>query len=84
MMAIGAMLTARQLGFSLPGDLALVGFDDIMMGAMIEPPLTTMHIAQYELGYRAGQEILRRLSGQVSTSTLITVPVGRFPSWFGF
>jgi LacI family transcriptional regulator len=75
LMAIGAMLTARQLGFSLPGDLALVGFDDITISAMIEPPLTTMHIAQYDLGHLAGQEVLRRLSGQVSSSRLITVPV---------
>ncbi len=41
--AIGAMRAARELGLSLPGDLSVVGFDDVDLAAHVDPPLTTVH-----------------------------------------
>jgi DNA-binding LacI/PurR family transcriptional regulator len=42
-MAIGAMSAARELGLRIPGDLSVVGFDDIDLAAHVDPPLTTVH-----------------------------------------
>jgi DNA-binding LacI/PurR family transcriptional regulator len=42
-MAIGAMRAARELGLRTPGDLSVVGFDDIDLAAHVDPPLTTVH-----------------------------------------
>ena len=49
-MAFGAIHAARQLGFKVPDDLAVVGFDDVPLSAYFEPPLTTVNIPRYRLG----------------------------------
>lgn len=41
-MALGAMAVARRMGFAIPGDLAIAGFDDSSGGRMTFPPLTTV------------------------------------------
>ena len=44
------MNAARELGFRIPGDLAVVGFDNIPLSAYFDPPLTTVEIPMYEAG----------------------------------
>jgi len=41
--AIGALGAARSVGLRVPGDVSIVGFDDIDIAAHIDPPLTTVH-----------------------------------------
>ena len=41
-LAVGAVAHAQSLGLSVPGDLAIAGFDDSDIGAMIHPALTTL------------------------------------------
>jgi DNA-binding LacI/PurR family transcriptional regulator len=67
-MAIGAMLAAEHLEMSVPDDVAVVGFDDIPMAAMIVPPLTTMRIPQYELGKLTGELLMKHLTEKDATS----------------
>jgi DNA-binding LacI/PurR family transcriptional regulator len=54
-MALGLMRAARSLGRQIPGDLAVVGFDDIPESAFYYPPLTTIRQDLYELGRIAVQ-----------------------------
>ena len=42
-MAIGAMRALRDLGLAIPGDVSVVGFDDIDLAQHVDPPLTTVH-----------------------------------------
>jgi DNA-binding LacI/PurR family transcriptional regulator len=42
-MAIGAMSALRDLRLNVPGDVSVVGFDDIDLAAHVDPPLTTVH-----------------------------------------
>lgn len=41
-MAIGAINAAYEIGLSVPGDVSIVGFDDIAMATAVWPPLTTV------------------------------------------
>ncbi|MEM1116602.1 MAG: LacI family DNA-binding transcriptional regulator [Bacteroidota bacterium] len=58
MMAIGAMTAAREAGLSLPRDLAVVGFDDVPVAALVDPPLTTMAMPKGDLGRAAADHIV--------------------------
>jgi LacI family transcriptional regulator len=75
LMAIGAILAAEHLELKVPDDIAVVGFDDIMMASMITPPLTTMGIPQFELGKLTGTLIMELLKDQKTDSQIILYPV---------
>jgi DNA-binding LacI/PurR family transcriptional regulator len=37
------------MGFSIPDDVSIIGFDDIEMSDIVHPPLTTLRLPRYEL-----------------------------------
>jgi len=47
--AIGALRVIRRHGFSVPADFSIVGFDDIDMSDIIQPPLTTLRLSREDL-----------------------------------
>jgi DNA-binding LacI/PurR family transcriptional regulator len=57
--ALGALVTIRAAGLRVPDDIALVGFDDIPLAQYVDPPLTTMHLPAYGLGWGAGEMLMR-------------------------
>ncbi|MCS7219810.1 MAG: LacI family DNA-binding transcriptional regulator [Anaerolineae bacterium] len=62
--AIGALRALRETGVRVPEDMALVSFDDIPPAFAIEPFLTVAAQPAYEMGRRATELLLARLSGQ--------------------
>ncbi len=64
MMAIGAMQQAKRLGFRIPQDLSIVGFDDIQFAEYCDPPLTTVSQPRYQIGYQAMNMLLDQLKGK--------------------
>ena len=75
LMAVGAGVACRQLDLSIPRDVALVGFDDIVIAALVTPALTTVRIAQYELGKLTSQLLLERLQNKNLPPKSVLVPV---------
>jgi DNA-binding LacI/PurR family transcriptional regulator len=63
MLAIGLILGLINLGVKVPADLAVMGCDDMPMGALIRPALTTVHVPMYDIGVRATQLLLRAMEG---------------------
>jgi LacI family repressor for deo operon, udp, cdd, tsx, nupC, and nupG len=59
--AIGALSGLQGLGYSVPDDLSLVGFDDIPMVQLTSPPLTTIRVGRRALGQVAVQLLLGRI-----------------------
>jgi LacI family transcriptional regulator len=75
LMAIGALDAARELGVSVPGDVAVVGFDDIEPAAHAVPPLTTVSNPGYETGLLAGVILRERMIGRYDGPTrTVTLP----------
>jgi LacI family transcriptional regulator len=60
--ALGAMAAVRERGIRIPQDIALVGFDDIFLAAYVSPPLTTVRLPAYGLGWAAGDMLIRLIS----------------------
>ncbi len=56
--AIGAMKAFKQKGFKIPEDIAIIGFDNIQEGKIIEPSLTTMNVPRYFMGQLAVKTLL--------------------------
>jgi len=63
--AIGAMQAMREMGLTVPDDIALVTLDDIPAVFTIEPFLTVARQPAREMGRKAAQILLDRLSGQL-------------------
>ena len=53
----------RRRGLRIPGDVSLVGFDDVPWMGMVDPAITVVEQPTLELGRRAALLLLRRLNG---------------------
>ncbi len=62
--AIGALLCANELGYQVPLDISVVGFDDIPVSKWVYPPLTTVKQPLYQMGEKAGLELIKKLNGE--------------------
>ncbi|MCF8482759.1 MAG: LacI family transcriptional regulator [Rhodospirillum sp.] len=61
LMALGVLGALRNLGVSVPGEVSVVGFDDIHMSRHPLINLTTVHYPQHETGAMAARLLLRRI-----------------------
>ena len=59
---VGAMNAARDLGFSIPEDLKIVGFSDSQIAKISNPGLTTIHQSGYTIGENAARLLLEEIS----------------------
>ena len=64
MMALGAIRAAADAGLSVPGDISVVGFDDIQLADHMNPPLTTLRQDKAGLGSAAGRVLARMIDGE--------------------
>jgi DNA-binding LacI/PurR family transcriptional regulator len=88
--ALGVYQAAREAGLRVPGDLSVVGFDDLPVVAWVDPPLTTVHqpltemaVAATELALTLGQgEEAPRTGLEIATTLTVrdsTAPPPRTP-----
>ncbi len=63
-MAIGVLQVLEGQQVNVPGDAAVMGFDDIRLARYVVPPLSTIHQPMYELGVAAMKQLQRALSGK--------------------
>jgi LacI family transcriptional regulator, repressor for deo operon, udp, cdd, tsx, nupC, and nupG len=73
--AAGVLRAARELGRSVPGDLSIVGFDDIIMAMYTDPPLTTVSVPKEQLGRRATARLIEAVDGKPDGAREEIVPV---------
>lgn len=63
MMALGVIRAARMRGLSVPEDLSVVGFDDSLLIAFTDPPLTTIRQQVIAMGQAAVDALLAQVNG---------------------
>lgn len=62
--AVGAMRALQEVGYHIPGDMALIGFDDMPFSAWQDVPLTTIAQPKLEIGKAAVDSLVRLIDGQ--------------------
>ncbi|MDX3533575.1 LacI family DNA-binding transcriptional regulator [Streptomyces sp. MB09-01] len=73
-MALGLLRALHEARRSIPGDISVVGFDDIPEAAYFTPPLTTVRQDFGELGRRALELLVEELEGVAHTRTHVRTP----------
>ena len=73
--AVGVMEVLQAAGLRVPEDVAVVGFDDLTVAELADPPLTTLRTRFDELGRRAANLLLDEISGSAVPRTAHRVPV---------
>ncbi|HVO70424.1 MAG TPA: LacI family DNA-binding transcriptional regulator [Aggregatilineaceae bacterium] len=59
--AVGAIRACKELGRRVPGDIAVVGFDNVVWGPIYQPGLTTVRMFKYETGVQAARRLLDKI-----------------------
>jgi LacI family transcriptional regulator, repressor for deo operon, udp, cdd, tsx, nupC, and nupG len=75
LMAIAGLAVARELDVQVPGELSVVGFDDIPLAAHVSPSLTTIRQDPVANGAAAAGLLLRRLRGETPATPTLPEPV---------
>ncbi|WP_285107440.1 LacI family DNA-binding transcriptional regulator [Promicromonospora sp. MEB111] len=73
LMALGILSRLRQRGVDVPGQMSVVGFDDVQLATLVSPALTTVHAPLARLGRRAVDLLLARLRGGTPASVQLPV-----------
>ena len=73
LVAVGALRACAELELRVPDDCAILGCDDVLLAALVSPPLTTIHIPTYELGQKAISLLLTMISSEAAQPETITV-----------
>jgi LacI family transcriptional regulator, gluconate utilization system Gnt-I transcriptional repressor len=72
-LATGALFECQRRGIRIPEDFAIVGFNDQEIAAQVNPSLTSVSTQRLEMGKRAAELLLARLSGQNITQKRVDV-----------
>lgn len=60
--AIGAIKAFKKIGYRIPEDVSIIGFDDVPFCTVIEPSLTTIHVHKRAMGEIAVSHLVKRLN----------------------
>ncbi|MFI1712139.1 LacI family DNA-binding transcriptional regulator [Streptomyces sp. NPDC053513] len=70
-MGAGALRTLRESGRRVPADVAVIGFDDLAVARIADPPLTTVHQPVEGLGREMARMLVALVNGQNPTPLIL-------------
>ena len=74
LMALGCYDVFAARGIDCPGEVSVVGFNDMPFADRFAPPLTTIGIPHYEIGVAAAELLLERLQGSGDGPSQVVLP----------
>jgi LacI family transcriptional regulator len=72
--ALGALRACEEAGLAVPGDVSLIGYNDISVAARVRPRLTTVRLPLAEAGRAAFHVLLRLMRGQAPGGPVVFPP----------
>jgi LacI family transcriptional regulator len=71
LLALGCMDAARAEGLSVPADLSVTGYDDMLFLERMSPALTTVRVPKYEMGAQAARTLLEMIDGTSNSPVVL-------------
>jgi DNA-binding LacI/PurR family transcriptional regulator len=78
-MAVGAMRVLKEHDLQIPGDVALVGFDDSATARHTDPPLTSVHQPLEAMGREMARLLVARIRGEAVDSSMVILDTHLVP-----
>jgi DNA-binding LacI/PurR family transcriptional regulator len=75
--ASGCLKAFAEAGVAVPEELSVVGFDDLPLSAVVDPPLTTIRVSKAQIGRMAVQLVVARVRGEASLPSVKVLIGGR-------
>lgn len=69
-LGFGAILEANKSGIDIPGEVSVIGFDDLVLSKHLTPSLSTIQIPTEKMWCRAADTLLARLKGQATPKAI--------------
>jgi LacI family transcriptional regulator len=63
-LTVGALLESQAMGIAVPGEMSIVGYDDIEIMSELPIPLTTVRVSSDEVGRRAARLLVAKIEGR--------------------
>jgi DNA-binding LacI/PurR family transcriptional regulator len=73
-LAVGTVQAIQSAGLNIPEDIALIGFNDIPIASMLNPPLTTFSMPSYQMGLEAMKMLTALIQGKTPPQRQIILP----------
>ena len=75
LVAMGALCAIHEHGLSVPGEISVMGYDDIELAAYTSPPLTTIRQPAFDLGVKAAELLIAGIeAGEMPASSVELMP----------
>jgi LacI family transcriptional regulator len=74
-LAVGAIAALRRRGLACPDDVAVTGFNDMIMVDRLTPPLTTVRVPKHQMGALAADMIVDLIEGKPGLDRSAMLPV---------
>lgn len=75
LIAIGAIQAMKEVGYRIPDDVAVVGFDDMPACEYMSPPLTTVMVPKIQLGEIAADRLIMMVEGKAQLPVKIEMNI---------
>jgi DNA-binding LacI/PurR family transcriptional regulator len=61
LMALGVLNTLDEMGIMVPSDVSVISFNNVMLSEMSRPPLTSVDIGIFDLGFEAAKSLIQKI-----------------------
>lgn len=75
--ACGCLKACSDAGIRIPEELSIVGFDDLPLSAVVDPPLTTIRVSKAQIGRMAVQLVVDRIHGEADLPSVKVLISGK-------
>lgn len=72
--AVGVLRGLTELGYQVPNDISMVSFNNIALSQLTTPPISSIDIGIYQMGYTASRTLIDRIGGETLHENRIVIP----------